>query len=63
MFSALVMRRKLVSRILAGVTLTAAAVMLTATLARANPDQLCNKGRYDAAATYAKCEMKASAKL
>lgn len=60
-----VMRRKLFSRVVVGVTLTAVAMLSTATLARAQSPlgQACDRGRYDAAARYAQCELKATGKL
>lgn len=59
------MRTTNLPRIAAGLTLLATALFVTPPQARAaaTPEQQCQKGRHDAAAKYAQCELKAMAKF
>ncbi len=55
------MRQKIRTRVVAALMLTAGTLLMTAPVARAGltAEQQCQKGRHDAAATYAQCEYKA----
>src|SRR5437588_7930124 len=59
------MRTKTLTRVVAGLALTVAAVLTTESVARAGltAEQKCQKGRHEAAAKYAQCEYNTMAKF